>query len=36
MSREQEAEEAEEDTGRSLWIVRKQVKKNPRLEGVAS
>lgn len=33
---EQGAQEPEEDAGRSPWIVRKQVKKNPRLEGVAS
>ena len=33
---EQGVQEGEEDAGRRLWIVRKQVKKNPRLKGVAS
>ena len=33
---EQGVQEGEEDAGRRLWIVTKQVKKNPRLEGVAT
>ena len=33
---EQGAQEGEEDVRRRLWIFRKQVKKNARLEGMAS